>query len=133
MRTRFVIPVSSWVSVACSHLAVTVLPSKPTAQKVVAPLAMKNGFAKKVASARAACFLLDVKGRVAGRSKQSVIGAGRDKSPLGPGAASVFNFVVATARPMTTTNLTAKVSFSRVVLEGWQVGRREKGSANSEH
>ena len=85
MRTRFVIPVSPWVSVAHSQLAVTVLPSKPTAQKIVMSLAMKNGFADKIESARAVCFLLDDQGKIVGRSKQSVIGAGRDKSPFGPG------------------------------------------------
>jgi hypothetical protein len=47
-----------------------------------------------------------------------VIGAGRDKTPLAPGATNAFNFVVAAARPLTSTNLTAKVSFSRVVLAG---------------
>jgi hypothetical protein len=35
-----------------------------------------------------------------------------------PRATNFFNFVVATAKPLTTSNLTAKVSFSRVVLEG---------------
>ena len=37
---------------------------------------------------------------------------------LAAGATNVFHFVVTADKPFTTTNLTAKVSFSHVVLEG---------------
>jgi predicted anti-sigma-YlaC factor YlaD len=37
---------------------------------------------------------------------------------LAAGATNVFNFVVTASKPFTRTNLTAKVTFSRVVLEG---------------
>jgi hypothetical protein len=106
------------VAAASAQLVVSVSPVKATGSKAVVPLAMKNGFAERIESARAVCFLLDDQGKVVVHSTQWVIGAGRDKSPLGPGATNVFNFVVATAKPLTTTSLTAKVSFSRVVLEG---------------
>ena len=103
---------------AQAQLAVTVSPVKTTGSKAVVPLAIKNGFAEQIESARAVCFLLDDQGKVVGHSTQWVIGAGREKSPLAPGATNAFNFVVAADKPLTTTNLTAKVSFSRVVLEG---------------
>ena len=37
---------------------------------------------------------------------------------MAAGATNAFYFVVPATKPFTTTNLTAKVSFSRVVLEG---------------
>jgi hypothetical protein len=91
---------------------------KITGQKAVVPLAIQNGFAEKIESARAVCFLLDEQGKMVGQSTQWVIGGSKDKSPLAAGATNAFNFVVAAAKPFTRTNLTAKVSFSRVVLEG---------------
>ena len=103
---------------ASAQLAVTVSPVKVTGQKAVVPLAMKNNFAEKVESARAVVFLLDDQGKMVGQATKWVIGAGRDKSSQAPGATNAFNFVVATDKPLMTTNLTAKVSFSRVVLEG---------------
>jgi hypothetical protein len=103
------------------QLAVTVSPLKLGAKKVIVPLAMKNGFAERIESARAVCFLLDDHGKMVGHATQWVIGGGRDKAPLAPGATNAFNFVLAAARPLTSTNLTAKVSFSRVVLEGGKV------------
>jgi len=101
-----------------AQLAVTVSPVKVTGQKAIVPLAMKNHFAEKIESARAVCFLLDEQGKMVGQATKWVIGAGRDKPPLAHGATNVFNFVVAAEKPFMTTNLTPKVSFSRVVLEG---------------
>ena len=103
---------------ASCQLAVNVLPPKLGADKIIVAMTIKNGFAEKIESARAVCFLLDGQGKVVGHSTQWVIGAGREKSPLAPGATTAFNFVVAADKPLTTTNLTARVSFSRVVLEG---------------
>src|SRR6266446_6487128 len=102
---------------ASAQLAVTVSPVKVTGQKAVVPLAMKNNFAEKVESARAVVFLLDDQGKMVGQSTKWVIGGGRDKSGLAPGATNAFNFVIPTDKLPPTTNLTAKVSFSRVVLE----------------
>ena len=103
---------------ANAQLAVTVLPVKATGQKAIVPLAMKNGFTKSIEAARAVVFLLDEQGKMVGQSTKWVIGGTRDRRALPPGATNAFNFVVAAAKLITTTNLTAKISFSRVVLEG---------------
>jgi hypothetical protein len=102
---------------ASAQLAVTVWPVKISGSKAVVSLAMKNNLASKVESARAVCFLLDDRGKMVGESTKWVIG----KSGLEPKGETTFNFVVASPRPFTTTNLTAKVSFSRLVLEGGKV------------
>jgi hypothetical protein len=47
-----------------------------------------------------------------------VIGGSQDKAGLAAAASRTFNFVVTSPQPFTTTNLTAKISFSRVVLDG---------------
>ncbi len=107
-----------WPLLATAQLAVTVSPPKVVGQKAVVPLAMKNNFAEKIASARAVVFLLDEQGKMVGQSTKWVIGGGRDKPGLAPGATNTFHFVIPTGKPPTTTNLMAKVSFSRVVLEG---------------
>ncbi len=103
---------------ASAQLAVTVSPVKVTGQKAVVPLAMKNSFSEKVESARAVVFLLDDQGKMVGQSTKWVIGGGRDKPGLAPGGTNAFNFVIPTDKLPTTTNLTVKVSFSRVVLVG---------------
>ncbi len=103
---------------AHAQLAVTVLPVKLTGQKAIVPLAMRNGFAERIESARAVCFILDDQGKMVGQATQWVIGGDRDKAGLATGATNAFNFVVAAVKPFTSTNLTAKVTFSRVVLEG---------------
>ncbi len=101
-----------------AELAVTVSPVKVAGQKAVVPLAMKNNFAEKIESARAAVFLLDEQGKMVGQSTKWVIGGTRDKPGLAAGATNAFHFVIATEKPFTITNLTAKVTFSRVVLAG---------------
>ncbi len=99
-------------------LLVTADPPEATAGKVLVKLAMKNTFTEKVESARAVVFLLDERGKVVGQTARWVIGGAKESPALAPGATNVFNFVIATDKPITTTNLTAKVSFTRVVLEG---------------
>jgi hypothetical protein len=101
---------------ATAQLAVTVLPVKVISQKAVVTLAMKNGLSEKVESARAVCFLLDDKGKMAGQSTKWVIG--QNKNSLEPGATNAFNFVITSNRQFTTTNLTARISFTKIVLEG---------------
>src|SRR6266566_4698914 len=103
---------------ASAQLAVTVSPGKVTGQKAIVPLTMENNFAQKIESARAAVFLLDEQGKMIGHATRWVIGGTGDKAGLASGATNAFNFVVVGARPFTSTNLTAKVSFSRLVLEG---------------
>ena len=103
---------------AMAQLAVMVSPMKVVGQKAVVKLEMKNNLADKVESARAVCFLLDDQGRMVGQSTKWVIGGSKDKAGLAADASRTFNFVVSSPQPWTTTNLTAKISFSRIVLNG---------------
>jgi hypothetical protein len=101
-------------TVAQAQLAVTVSPPQVVGQKAVVKLAMKNNLTNKVESARAVVFLLDDQGKMVGQSTRWVIG--QNHTGLEPKAETTFNFVVTSPQPFTTTNLTAKVSFNRVVL-----------------
>ena len=101
-----------------AQLAVTVSPPKISDQKAVVELKMKNGFTANVESARAVCFLLDNQGKMVGESTKWVIGGTKNRPALEPKNETSFNFVITSSQPFTTTNLTAKVSFSRVVLVG---------------
>ena len=101
---------------ATAQLAVTVMPPKVVGQKAVVQLKMKNDLSDAVKSARAVCFLLDDQGKMVGQSTKWVIG--QNHASLEPKAETTFNFVVTSSQPFTTTNLTAKISFSRVVLDG---------------
>lgn len=103
---------------ASAQLAVTVSPLKITGSKAVVPLVMKNNFTEKVESARAVVFLLDEQGKMVGQSTKWVIGGTKERPPLEPAKETAYNFVIAANKPFTSTNLTAKVTFSRVVLEG---------------
>jgi hypothetical protein len=107
-----------WPLLGRAQFAVTVSPVKATGSRAIVPLATKNGFAERIESARAVVFLLDEQGKMVGQSTRWVIGGTRDKAGLAAGTTNAFNFVVAAAKPFASTNLTAKVSFSRVVLEG---------------
>ena len=104
-----------------AQLSVTVLPVKVTGQKAIVPLAMKNNLAEKVQSARAVVFLSDEQGKVVGQATKWVIGGSEDKPGLAAGATNAFHFVITGSQPFATTNLTAKVSFSRVILEGGKI------------
>jgi hypothetical protein len=105
-----------------AQLSVAVSPVKIAGQKAVVPLALKNNLSEKIESARAAVFLLDEQGKMVGQSTKWVIGGSVDKPGLAAGATNSFLFVVTADKPFTTTNLTAKVTFSRIVLEGGKVG-----------
>jgi hypothetical protein len=100
-----------------AQLAVTVSPVKITGQKAVVPLAMTNNLAESVESARAVCFLLDEKGKMMGQSTKWVIGGMKDRPALQSKSDTAFNFVITSPQPWATTNLTAKVSFTRVVMD----------------
>jgi hypothetical protein len=99
---------------ATAQLAVTVMPPKVTGQKAVVQLRVKNDLGEAVKSARAVCFLLDDQGQMVGQSTKWVIG----KTGLEPKQDATYNFVITSPQPFTTTNLAAKISFSRVVLDG---------------
>ena len=114
LRSSVFLPVL--VLTASAQLAVTVSPPKIVGHKAIVKLALRNGLAEKVESARAVCFLLDDHGFMVGQATKWVIG--QNHTGLAPGATNTFNFVVTSPKPFTTTNLTAKLSFSQVVLEG---------------
>ena len=107
---------------ALAQLKVDVSPPKLANRKAVVPLAMTNGLTDSIISARAVVFLLDDQGKVVGRETRWVIGGGKSQSGLPAGATTMFNFVVSADKPITTTNLTAMVSFTRLVLEGGKQG-----------
>lgn len=109
------------VTVAQAQLAVTVSPPQIVGQKAVVKLAMTNNLSDKVESARAVVFLLDGQGKMVGQSPRWVIGGTKDRPPLAAKQGTTFNFVITSPRPFTSTNLTAKVSFNRVVLSNNQV------------
>ena len=111
---------------AQAQLAATVSPVKITGQKAIVLLAMTNRLAGSVESARAICFLLDEQGKMVGQSAKWVVGGTKDRLPLAPKSGTTFNFVITSPQPFTTTNLTAKVSFSRVVLDGGKLADVQK-------
>ncbi len=55
-----------------------------------------------------------------GQSTHWIIGNGKSKG-LAAGGTNAFYFVITSNRPIATTNLTAKVSFTRLVLEDGKV------------
>ena len=101
-----------------AQLAVTVSPPKIVGQKAVIALAITNNLAEQVESARAICFLMDEQGKMVGQSAKWVIGDDKDRPALSPKAGTTYNFVITSPQPWVTTNLTAKISFSRVILDG---------------
>ncbi|HXB60950.1 MAG TPA: hypothetical protein VNU95_15360, partial [Candidatus Acidoferrales bacterium] len=109
---RIVSVLALWATFAQAQLCVTFFPPKVIGQKAVVQLKMKNNLADKIESARAACFLLDEQGQMIGQSTKWVIG----RSGLESKGQTTFNFVITSRQPFTTTNLTAKVTFNRVVL-----------------
>jgi hypothetical protein len=124
--TRFPILVSLFFCAekVDAQLAVTVTPPKVVGQKAVVQLKMKNYFGDAVKSARAVCFLLDEQGKMIGQSTKWVIG--QNKTGLESKAETTFNFVITSPQPFTTTNLTAKVTFSRVVMDGGKLAEVSK-------
>lgn len=117
MRYLFLAAMLLCAASAGAQLAVNVLPVQVFGQKAVVQLKMKNNLADKVESARAACFLMDGQGKVIGQATKWVIG----KSGLESKSQVTFNFVVSSRAPFTTTNLTARVTFSRVNLDSGPV------------
>jgi hypothetical protein len=97
-------------------LAVQVLPPKIGGQKAIVQVKLINNLTNAVESARAVCFLMDEQGAMVGHATKWVVG--QNKHELEPKSETTFNFVITSPQPFTTTNLTARVSFSRVVLSG---------------
>lgn len=109
-----------------AQLDVTVSPPKIIEQKTIIPLAITNHLGEKVESARALCFLLDEQGKMIGESAKWVIGGTKDRPALEPKAGTTFNFVMTNPQRFTTTNLTAKVSFTQLVLASGQAANPNK-------
>jgi hypothetical protein len=103
---------------ARAQLIVTVSPTKFIGQKAVVPLTMTNNLDEKIESARAAAFLVDGQGKMLGQSSKWVIGGTRERSALEPNAATKFNFVISSNHPFTGTNISVKIVFERIVLDG---------------
>jgi len=83
---------------------------------------MKNALSNTVESARAGVLLLDAQRKLIAEGTRWVIGGTNSAPPLTPGATNVFHFVITSDKPSTTTNLTVKVTFTRLVLEGGKPG-----------
>ena len=97
-----------------AQLSVEVLPINVGVQKAIIPLKLQNHLSNRVDAARAVCFLLDQNGKVVAQATRWVIG---QKAPtLDPQEKSTFNFIVSGPQPFLTTNLMAKVSFTRLIL-----------------
>jgi hypothetical protein len=103
---------------AYAQLTIDVAPPKIVGDKAIVSLVMKNNLPEKVQSAKAALFLMDDQGKVVGLSTRWVIGGTRNVPGLSPGATNNYNFVITSPKPFVSTNLTAKVQFSRVILAG---------------
>jgi hypothetical protein len=99
---------------AQAALVVKIDQPKQTGQKTVVRLKMKNTFTETVDSARAQVFLIDDAGKVVAQAVHWVIGGTKDRPVLARDKETTFNFVVGTDKPFKT----AKVAFTRLVLEG---------------
>jgi hypothetical protein len=62
--------------------------------------------------------LFDNQGKMVGESAKWVIGGTKTRPALDPNKEISFNIVITSPRSFTTTNLTAKVNFTRLILEG---------------
>jgi hypothetical protein len=102
----------------CVHADLLVNAASPqiTGNKATVKLTMANTFDESVSSARAAMFLLDQNGKMLANKTQWVIGGPKNSGPLAAHSTNIFYFVVTSAKPLTSTNLTAQISFSRAVL-----------------
>ena len=123
MKTIFALA-TFWLITTASQaqLSVTVLPMKITGQKAIVPLALKNGYADKIESTRAVVFLMDEQGQMVGTKTDWIIGGTKERPALESGKETTYNFVVTATRPLVSTNLTTKVTVSRLILDGGKAG-----------
>lgn len=106
-----------WACVSDAQLIVSASPVKAEGNKALIKLDFRNNLKNAVESARASVFLFNGE-TVVGQGTKWVIGGGKDKPDLAPGGTNEFFFVITSGKPFPKTNLTAKINFSRVVLEG---------------
>jgi hypothetical protein len=106
------------ISIAArADLLVNVDAPKTVGQKTLVKLALKNTFPEKIESARAVAFLLDEHGKMVSQSTKWVIGGTKGSPALESSKETTFNFVLQ-SHGSASTNMTTKVSFSQVTLEG---------------
>jgi hypothetical protein len=110
---------------AQAQLNVKVLPVMVEGNKALVKLNLKNDLTNAVESARASVYLLNGES-VVGQATRWVIGGTKGKPSLVPGATNSFFFVVSSDKSFPRTNLTAKVNFTRVVLQGGALADMEK-------
>ena len=115
-----IILVCFFTAVLSSHAQLAVTASHPivTGHKIVLMLTMQNQFTNTVHSARAACFLIYDRGQIVGQTTKWVIG--ENKTSLASGATGKYYFVITSTKPINSTNLTAQLAFSRLVLDNGQ-------------
>lgn len=118
---------------ASAQLAVSMSPARVAGNKAVVKLDFKNAFTERVESARAVCFLADDRGKVIGQSTKWVIEEKNGKGGLIAGATNSYHFVITADKPFATTNLTASVVFTRVVLAGGKVADATKDVEIRQH
>lgn len=111
---------------AQSQLHVFQSSPKLTGQKALVKLALKNDLPNTVQSARAAVFVLNQKGEMLGEGARWVIGGDGKTNGLAPGATNQFFFVVNLVKPVTDTNVTARIHFNKLLLEGGKQGDVKK-------
>jgi hypothetical protein len=96
-------------------LVVKVSPLKVVGQKALVELTITNQGTNRIEAARAICFVQDQDGRMVGQSAKWVIG--QNKTGVEPKGQAKFNFVITAPHPLVATNLTARVRFSRLILQ----------------
>ena len=116
-----------------AQLAITTSPPTLWGQKALVKLEIVNQGSVPVESVKAALFLRAPDGQVLAHGSRWVIGGGDqpEASTLRPGATNRFHFVVQAPQPLATTNLSARVILTRVVLEGGRLappGQTQTGS-----
>ena len=126
MKISHFLPIAAlgFVLSANAQLSVTISPPKTVGQKADISMEFKNSLDKKVESVRAVTFLLDENGKVIAQATRWIIGggqAGKSSSDLPANTTRTVHFVVPSDKPFATTNLTTKVNFTRVVLEGGEL------------
>jgi len=124
MKRFFLTAMLCYPLITTAQLEVTLIPPKIIGQKATVLLKMRNNLSEAVESARAVCFLMDDQGKMVGHGTKWVVG--QNKQELEPKSETTFDFVITGTQPFTTTNLTAKVSVSRIVLAGGKLINPDK-------
>lgn len=122
----FIAVIALFPLIASAQLITTVSPVKIEGDKAVVKLGFKNDLTNSVESARASVWLLNSENKTVAQATHWVIGGSKDKPPLAVGATNAYYFVLTSDKPFSVTNLSAKVNFNRVVLQGGKLADVEK-------